>query len=77
MALSFPTQLSMWTSLWRRLHSTQLASPRVVARLFLKDNGFTLKYEPAHAIATTPALAAGALEEIALAEWFRSRLEKA
>jgi prophage maintenance system killer protein len=37
-------------------------------------NGRTLHFEPADAIATMLALAAGELPEEALAAWFRERL---
>lgn len=46
----------------------------IVARLFLMDNGCRLHFEPAEAIRTVEALAAGSLEEKQLAEWFRNRL---
>src|SRR6266436_4101924 len=38
----------------------------VVARLFLADNGYRLKFEPADAVRTMEMVAAGALEEAAL-----------
>jgi death on curing protein len=46
----------------------------VVVRLFLADNGYRLKFEPADAVRTMEMVAAGALEEAALAEWFRQRI---
>jgi len=46
----------------------------VIARLFLADNGFRLKFAPADAVRIVEALAAGTLEEATLAEWFRARL---
>jgi death-on-curing protein len=47
----------------------------VVARVFLADNGYRLRFEALDAIRTVEALAAGTVEEAELAEWFRSRLE--
>nr|WP_294529342.1 type II toxin-antitoxin system death-on-curing family toxin [uncultured Rhodopila sp.] len=49
----------------------------VVARLFLADNGCVLRFDPAEAVNLTESLAAGTLEEAAVAEWFRSRLAAA
>lgn len=46
----------------------------VLARLFLAINGHRLKFDSPDAIAMMLALAAGELEEDAVAEWFRSRL---
>ena len=46
----------------------------VIARLFLADNGYGLKFEPADAVRTMEMVAAGELEEAALAEWFRQRI---
>jgi death on curing protein len=46
----------------------------VVARLFLADNGYRLKFDPADAVKTMEMVAAGELEEAALAEWFRQRI---
>ena len=46
----------------------------VVARLFLADNGFVLRFDPADAVRLMESLAAGTLQEPAAAEWFRSRL---
>jgi death-on-curing protein len=46
----------------------------VVARLFLADNGYRLKFDPADAVRTMEMVAAGTLEETALAEWFRQRI---
>jgi len=46
----------------------------VVARLFLADNGFLLKFDPADAVRTMEMVAAGALDEATLAEWFRQRI---
>ncbi|WP_395675488.1 type II toxin-antitoxin system death-on-curing family toxin [Inquilinus sp.] len=47
----------------------------VVARLFLADNGYRLRFEPAEAVRTVEALAAGSLDESQLAAWFRDRLQ--
>src|SRR3954454_16315595 len=46
----------------------------VAARLFLADNGYRLRFEPMDAVRTVEAVAAGALDELALAAWFRDRL---
>ncbi|WP_206951511.1 type II toxin-antitoxin system death-on-curing family toxin [Trinickia acidisoli] len=46
----------------------------VVARLFLADNGYRLKFDPVDAVRTMETVAAGALDEAALAEWFRQRI---
>jgi death-on-curing protein len=46
----------------------------VVARLFLADNGRPLAYDRADAVRVVEALAAGRIDEAALAQWFRERL---
>ena len=46
----------------------------VIARLFLADNGYQLRFEPADAVNTVEAVAAGGLGEDQLAEWFRQRI---
>ena len=46
----------------------------VVARLFLADNGFRLQFDPADAVRTMEATAAGTFSERELAEWFRKRI---
>jgi death-on-curing protein len=46
----------------------------VIARLFLADNGYLLRFEPAEAVGVVEAVAAGTLEEDQLAEWFRQRI---
>ena len=46
----------------------------VVARLFLADNGLRLQFDPADAVRTVEAMAAGTLGEGELAEWFRKRI---
>ena len=48
----------------------------VLARLFLVMNGQTLIFDPADAIQTVLALAAGELSEDELADWFRTRVSK-
>jgi death-on-curing protein len=45
----------------------------VIARLFLADNGVRLSYDKAEAVRTVEGLAAGRVDEEALAAWFRSR----
>jgi death-on-curing protein len=47
----------------------------VVARLFLADNGYRLRFDPVEAVKTVEALAAGSLDENQLAAWFRDRLQ--
>lgn len=47
----------------------------VVARLFIADNGHKLRFDPHDAIRTMEGLAAGAIDEAQLAQWFRDRLE--
>lgn len=49
----------------------------VVARLFLADNGCRLTFDKTDAVRTVEAVAAGSLDEAALAEWFRQRLRAA
>lgn len=46
----------------------------VIARLFLADNGCRLRFDGLDAVKTVEAVAAGTLEETALAAWFRQRL---
>jgi death-on-curing protein len=46
----------------------------VVARLFLMDNGYRLRFDPAETVRTIEALAGGTLSEANLATWFRDRL---
>ena len=46
----------------------------VVARLFLMLNGVRLMFAPAEAIAAMEGLAAGRMDEAALAAWFRARI---
>ena len=46
----------------------------VMARLFLADNGYKLQFDPADAVRTMEALAAGKLGESELAEWFRKQI---
>jgi death on curing protein len=46
----------------------------VIARLFLADNGYPLRFDPAEAVRTVEAVAAGTLGEEQLAEWFRRRI---
>lgn len=46
----------------------------VVARVFLADNGYSLRFEKMDAIRTVEALAAGRIDEAELADWFRARL---
>ena len=46
----------------------------VVARLFLADNGYRLRFDPVDAVRMVEAVAAGAMQEDSLAAWFRDRL---
>ena len=46
----------------------------LTARLFLLNNNYQLKFEPAEAVFVMLALAAGNLPEAELAQWFRARL---
>jgi death-on-curing protein len=46
----------------------------VVARLFLRVNGVTLKFNPADALALMLGVAGGTLAEAAVAAWFRDRI---
>ncbi len=46
----------------------------VIARLFLADNGFRLKFDARDAVTTIEAIAAGTTTEPALAQWFRERI---
>jgi death-on-curing protein len=46
----------------------------VIARLFLVDNGYSLRFDPADALRTMESAAAGTLSESELAEWFRQRI---
>lgn len=44
------------------------------ARLFLADNRFGLRFDPADAVRTMESVAAGTLSEQELAAWFRHRM---
>ena len=46
----------------------------VVGRLFLADNACSLAFDPLDAIRVVEGVAAGHLDEAALADWIRSRL---
>jgi death-on-curing protein len=46
----------------------------VAARLFLADNGYALQVNGAEAVQMVEALAAGTMDESAVAEWFRARI---
>jgi death-on-curing protein len=45
----------------------------IAARLFLADNGYRLEFDPADAVRTMEAVAAGEIDEGQLAQWFRQR----
>ena len=46
----------------------------VVARVFLADNGLNLQFSEIDAIRTMESVAAGLINELELAAWFRQRL---
>lgn len=46
----------------------------VVARLFLKDNGVTLSFDPLEVVPFVEQAAAGTLSEDEISTWFRQRL---
>jgi death-on-curing protein len=46
----------------------------VVARLFLADDGHRLQFDRHDAVRTMEAVAAGSVDENALAAWFRERI---
>ncbi len=46
----------------------------VVVRLFLADNGYTLRFEGIDAVRMMESLAAGTMDEQATAAWFRTRI---
>lgn len=46
----------------------------VTARLFLAHNDVTLEFDPPDAIETMQDVAAGRMDEIDLADWFRRRI---
>ena len=46
----------------------------IAARLFLADNGATLRFEPLDAIRAMEAVAGGLLAEAELAQWIRARI---
>lgn len=47
----------------------------VVARLFLLDNKFTIKFDPIDAVKQMESLAAGTVTEADFAGWIRNRLQ--
>ena len=46
----------------------------VAGRLFLADNGFGLEFDPADAVRVVEGVAAGRIDEPALADWLRRRV---
>lgn len=48
----------------------------VVARLFLADNGYALGFDGTDAVKMVESLAAGTMDEQAVAEWFRARISR-
>ena len=49
----------------------------VVARLFLADNGHILRFDGTDAIKMVELLAAGMIDQPAVAAWFRARIHRA
>ena len=47
----------------------------VAARLLLADNGYTLRVNGPEAVRMVEALAAGTMDEPAVADWFRTRIQ--
>jgi len=48
----------------------------VVARLFLADNGYGLQFGGTEAVRMVESLAAGTMDEPAVAQWFRARIRR-
>jgi death on curing protein len=48
----------------------------VAARLFLADNAFLLRFDPADAVRTMQSVAAGDLSEEELAAWLRHKMSR-
>ncbi len=48
----------------------------VAARLFLADNGRSLRFDPMEAIRIVEGVAAGSIDEVQLAAWFRRHLSR-
>ncbi len=46
----------------------------IVARLFMADNGYRLRFDKADAVRAIEALAGGTLDEAQFAQWIRERL---
>ncbi|MEX1167865.1 MAG: type II toxin-antitoxin system death-on-curing family toxin [Hydrogenophaga sp.] len=46
----------------------------VVARVFLADNGLSLRFSPTDAIRAMEAVAGGGMDELQLTTWFRQRM---
>ena len=46
----------------------------MVARLFVADNGYRLRFDPVDVIRAVEAVAAGTTQEDSLAAWFRDQL---
>lgn len=60
-----------------RSHAFSDANKRtawVTARLFLRDNGYVLRFDQAEAVEVMVAVAQGAMSQDELADWFRTRL---
>jgi death-on-curing protein len=48
----------------------------VVARLFLADHGYGLQFDGTEAVRMVESLAAGTMDEPAVAQWFRARIRR-
>ncbi len=48
----------------------------VIARLFLADNGYALQFDGADAVKMVESMAAGGMEEQAVAGWLRARMRR-
>lgn len=46
----------------------------VIARLFLADYGYRVRFDPAEAVRVMEAIAAATITESEVAEWFRERI---
>jgi death-on-curing protein len=48
----------------------------LLARVFLADNGFTVAFDKLDAIQLVEGVAAGSVDEVVLAAWFRAHMRK-
>jgi death-on-curing protein len=49
----------------------------VVTRLFLAENGYSISFDPVDAVKLVESVAAGALKESEIADWFKARIRRA